>query len=45
LREGGFFHLEKTMVSVLHEELGYKVEKRKYETPKIKNKSQLSVGE
>ena len=27
---GGLFNLEKTMVSVLHKELGYKVEKLKY---------------
>ena len=27
---GGLFNLEKTIVSVLHEELGYKVEKLKY---------------
>ena len=28
--EGGLFNLEKTMVSVLHKELEYKVEKLKY---------------
>ena len=27
---GGLFHLEKTIVSVLHKGLRYKVEKRKY---------------
>ena len=27
---GGLFNLEMTMVSVLHRELGYKVEKLKY---------------
>ena len=27
---GGLFNLEKTIVSVLHKELGYKVEKLKY---------------
>ena len=27
---GGLFHLEKTMVSVIHKQLGYKVEKLKY---------------
>ena len=30
LRGGGLFTLEKTMASVLHKELGYKVEKLKY---------------
>ena len=30
LRGGGFFNLEMTMVSVLHEELAHKVEKLKY---------------
>ena len=29
-RGGGLFNLEKTMVSVLHKELEYKVEKLKY---------------
>ena len=29
-RDGGLFNLEKTMVSVLHKELEYKVEKLKY---------------
>jgi len=29
-RRGGLFHLETTMVSVLHKELEYKVEKLKY---------------
>ena len=28
--EGGFFNLEMTMVSVVHKELEYKVEKLKY---------------
>ena len=27
---GGLFNLEKTMVSVIHKQLGYKVEKLKY---------------
>ena len=32
-RDGGsIFHLETTMVSVLHKELGYKVEKLNYKT-------------
>ena len=40
----------KTMVSVLHKELEYKVEKLKYKKsvviqPRIKNKSELPVGE
>ena len=30
LRDGGLFIVEKTMVSVLHKELEYKVEKLKY---------------
>ena len=43
------FNLAKTMVSVLHEELEYKVEKLKYKKlevmqPMIKNKSELSAG-
>ena len=44
------FNLAKTMVSVLHEELEYKVEKLKYKTLEvmqpmmIKNKSELSAG-
>ena len=29
---GGLFHFETTMVSVLHKELEYKVEKLKYKT-------------
>ena len=46
---GGLFNLEKTMISVLHKELGYKVEKLKYKKlevmqPKIKIKSELPVG-
>ena len=48
--EGGrLFNLAKTMVSVLHAELEYKVEKLKYKKlevmqPMIKNKSELSAG-
>ena len=43
------FNLAKTMVSVLHKELEYKVEKLKYKKlevmqPMIKNKSELSPG-
>ena len=30
MRGGGLFHLERMMVSVLHKELEYKVEKVKY---------------
>ena len=46
---GGLFNLEKTMVSVLHKELEYKVEKFKHKKlevmqPKNKNKSELPVG-
>ena len=46
---GGLLNLEKTMVSVLHKELEYKVEKLKYKKlevmqPRIKNKSELPVG-
>ena len=46
---GGLFNLEKTMVSVLHKELEYKVEKLKYKKlevmqPKNKNKSEHPVG-
>ena len=37
---GSLFDLAKTMVSVLHKELEYKVEK-----PRIINKSKLPVGE
>ena len=44
------FNLEKTVVSVLHKELEYKVEKLNYKKvevmqPRIKNKSELPVGE
>ena len=47
---GGLFNLAKTMVSVLHKELEYIVEKLKYKKlqivqPRIKNKSDLPVGE
>ena len=46
---GGLFHLTKTMVSVLHKELEYKVQKLKYKKlevmqPRIKNKFELPVG-
>ena len=48
---GGLFNLEdnKTMVSVLHKELEYKLEKLKFKKlevmqPRIKNKSHLPVG-
>ena len=46
---GRLFNLAKTMVSVLHAELEYKVEKLKYKKlevmqPMIKNKSELSAG-
>ena len=49
--EGGLFNLaEETMVSVLHEELGYKMKKHKYKKLevmqlRIKNKFKLQVGE
>ena len=44
------FNLEKTVVSVLHKELEYKVEKLKYKKlevmqPRINNKSELPVDE
>ena len=44
------FNLEKTVVSVLHKELEYKVENLKYKKldvmqPRFKNKSRLPVGE
>ena len=47
---GSSFNLEKTMVSVLHIELEYKMEKLKYKEwevtkPRIKNKFELPVGE
>ena len=49
-RGGSLFKLAKTMVSVLHKELEYIVEKLKYKKlqvvqPLIKNKSELPVGE
>ena len=34
-RDGGLFNSEKMMVSVLHKELGYKVEKLKYKKMEI----------
>ena len=47
---GGGVNLETMMVSVLHKELEYKVEKLKYKKLEImqlrnKNKSKLPVGE
>ena len=47
---GGLFSLEKTIVSVLHKELEYKVKKlrdKKLEVvqPRNKRKSKLPVGE
>ena len=51
-RDGGAYliYIAKTMVSVLHKELSYKVEKLKLKKlevmqPRIKNKSELPVGE
>ena len=49
---GGLFNLEKMMVSVLHNELEYKLEKLKHKKvgvmeviqPRIKNKSELPLG-
>ena len=50
IETGGFFNLAKKTVSALHKELEYKVEKLKYKKlevmqPRIKNKSDLPVGE
>ena len=50
LRGWGLFNLAQRMVSVLHKELEYKVEKLKYKKlevmqPRIINKSELPVGE
>ena len=50
IETGGLFNLEKTMVSVVHKEVEYKVKKLKYKKlevmqPRIKNKSDLPVGE
>ena len=50
IKTGGLFNLAKTMISVLHKELQYKVEMLKYKKlevmkPRIKNKSKLPVGE
>ena len=47
---GGLFNLVKAMVSVLHKELEYNVEKLKYKKLeviqlRIENKSELPVGE
>ena len=51
IETGGLFNLENTLVSILHEELEYKVEKlmtskRRLEVmqPKIRIKSELPVG-
>ena len=46
---GGLFNLDKTVVSVLHKNLEYKVETLKYKKlevmqPMINNKSELPVG-
>ena len=48
LFDGGLFNLEKTMVSVHHKKLEYKVELLKYKKvdvmqPRIKNTSELLV--
>ena len=50
MRGGAIFNLAKTMVSVLQKKLEYKVEKLMYKKleimqPRIKNKSELPVGE
>ena len=50
IETGGLFNLEKTKVSVRHKKLEYKVEKLNYDKlevmqPRIKNKSELPVGE
>ena len=50
MKGGSVINLAKTMVSVPHKELEYKVEKFKYKKlevmqPGIKNKSELPVGE
>ena len=50
IETGGLLNLTRTMVSVLHKELEYKVEKLKYKMSevielRIKNKSELPVGE
>jgi len=50
IETGGLFNLAKKMVSVLHRELEYKVEKLKYKKldvvqPRIKIKSEHRVGE
>ena len=50
MKGGSVFNLAKTMVSVLHKELEYKVETFKYKKLEvkqleIKNKSELPVGE
>ena len=50
IKTRGLFNLAKTMISVLHKELQYKVEMLKYKKlevmkPRIKNKSKLPVGE
>ena len=49
MRDGGLFNVEKTMVSVLHKELEYKVEKLKYKRleamqPRIRIKSERPLG-
>ena len=47
---GGLFNLEKMMVSVLHKELEYKVEKLKYKTfgghssSKLKDQNQIGTS-
>ena len=46
---GGFFNLETTIVSVLHKEVEYKVERRKYKKleilqQRIRMKSEIPVG-
>ena len=50
IETGGLFNLAKKTVSALHKELEYKVKKLKYKKlevmqPRIKNKSDLPVGE
>ena len=50
IETGGLLNLARTMVSVLHKELEYRVEKLKYQMSeviqlRIKNKSELPVSE
>ena len=44
MEKGGLFNLKQTIVSFFHKELEYKVEKLEVMQPRIRIKSELSIG-